>query len=207
MSRDGPRCALGRTAEASFHPTHSTSFTLPRSVASAGARPAMTWRSVDVQEQRVRFVVAASRQEKTFRDLCQEFEVSRPTGYLWLQRYRGRVWQACRTQPATASEPSAQRGAVRAASGGVAATLSHWGARKLQILLAQAGVRLPVSTIHRILLRRGLVRAEDRHQAAVHASNGPRPTSCGKWISKAPRAGDGTRRWARCRCWTITAVI
>jgi transposase InsO family protein len=35
-----------------------------------------------------------------------------------------------------------------------------WGARKLQVLLRQAGVRLPASTIHRILLRRGLVRAE-----------------------------------------------
>jgi len=48
----------------------------------------MTWRSVDIQEQRVRFVVAASRREKTFGVLCQEFEVSRPTGYLWLRRYQ-----------------------------------------------------------------------------------------------------------------------
>jgi len=42
-----------------------------------------------------------------------------------------------------------------------------WGARKLQVLLRQAGVRLPASTIHRILLRRGLVRIEDRHAAAL----------------------------------------
>jgi transposase InsO family protein len=38
---------------------------------------------------------------------------------------------------------------------------------KLQVLLAEAGVALPVSTIHRILLRRGLVRQEDRYPAAV----------------------------------------
>ena len=36
----------------------------------------------------MRFVVAASRREKTFGVLCQEFEVSRPTGYLWLRRYQ-----------------------------------------------------------------------------------------------------------------------
>src|SRR5712691_12240826 len=47
----------------------------------------MAWRSVDVQEQRVRFVVAADRGGKDFRALCQEFEISRDTGYLWRRRY------------------------------------------------------------------------------------------------------------------------
>src|SRR4029077_16379876 len=65
------------------HPLHSGA-----SVVSAGARSRMTWRSVDIQEQRVRFVVAASRRENTLGVLCQEFEVSRPTGYLWLRRYQ-----------------------------------------------------------------------------------------------------------------------
>lgn len=41
-----------------------------------------------------------------------------------------------------------------------------WGARKLQVLLAQQGLALPASTIHRILLRHHLVRAEDRHEHA-----------------------------------------
>jgi transposase-like protein len=41
-----------------------------------------------VDEQRVRFVVSASRREKTVRALCAEFEISRPTGYEWLRRYR-----------------------------------------------------------------------------------------------------------------------
>jgi hypothetical protein len=39
-----------------------------------------------------------------------------------------------------------------------------WRARKLQVLLQQEGIALPVITVHRILLRRGLV---GRHQAAV----------------------------------------
>jgi hypothetical protein len=41
-----------------------------------------------------------------------------------------------------------------------------WGARKLQVLMARAGVRLTRSTIHRILLRRGLVHDRERQAAA-----------------------------------------
>ena len=47
----------------------------------------MAWGTVDVDEQRMRFVILASRREKTMRELCEEFEISRPTGYEWLRRY------------------------------------------------------------------------------------------------------------------------
>ena len=42
-----------------------------------------------------------------------------------------------------------------------------WGARKLQVVLADEGIHLPVITVHRILLRRGLVRPQDRFRTAV----------------------------------------
>jgi transposase len=47
----------------------------------------MAWKAMDVQEQRVRFVVAASRREKPLTQLCAEFGISRPTGSLWIKRY------------------------------------------------------------------------------------------------------------------------
>ena len=47
----------------------------------------MAWKAMDVQEQRVRFVVAASRREKPLTLLCAEFGISRPTGWLWVKRY------------------------------------------------------------------------------------------------------------------------
>jgi Helix-turn-helix domain len=40
-----------------------------------------------VWDQRVEFVVRASRGER-LSSLCREYEISRPTGYLWLQRFR-----------------------------------------------------------------------------------------------------------------------
>ena len=43
---------------------------------------------MDVREQRVRFVVEATQKLKPFGILCKEYEISRPTGYLWLRRYR-----------------------------------------------------------------------------------------------------------------------
>jgi hypothetical protein len=46
----------------------------------------MPWKTMDVREQRVQFVVAAWRREKSFSALCQEFNIARPTGRLWLQR-------------------------------------------------------------------------------------------------------------------------
>src|ERR1700749_4300777 len=48
----------------------------------------MAWGSVDIEEQRMRFVIAASRKEKPLQQLCKEFEISRPTGYQWWKRYQ-----------------------------------------------------------------------------------------------------------------------
>jgi len=48
----------------------------------------MPWRTMDVEEQKVKFVVAATRWEKSLTALCQEFGITRPTGYLWRKRYQ-----------------------------------------------------------------------------------------------------------------------
>ena len=48
----------------------------------------MAWKTMDIHEQRVRFVVAATQKARPFSALCAEFEISRPTGYVWLKRYR-----------------------------------------------------------------------------------------------------------------------
>ena len=48
----------------------------------------MPWKTMDVQDQRLRFVVSALKPEMLFSQWCAEFVISRPTGYLWLDRYR-----------------------------------------------------------------------------------------------------------------------
>src|SRR5260370_2613254 len=74
----------------SFTDCPGTSFTLRR-VSRAGGE-GMPWRTMDVHEQRVEFVVAPPRKSKPFRPLGHEFGISRPTGYFLLRpihRHRG----------------------------------------------------------------------------------------------------------------------
>ena len=51
----------------------------------------MIWGESRVIEARLRFVVAASRQEESVIALCREFQISRQTRHSWLKRYRGRA--------------------------------------------------------------------------------------------------------------------
>jgi transposase InsO family protein len=127
----------------------------------------MAWRTADVQEQRIRFAVLAERQGSNVRQLCQEFEICPATGYKWLQRYRaeGVTGLGERSRRPTNS-PRRTRPSIVAQIVEQRRQRPDWGARKLQVLLAEQGVQLPVITIHRILLREGLVAAEDRPRAA-----------------------------------------
>ena len=48
----------------------------------------MSWKVSDVMSQRMEFVSLASVEGANFAELCRRYEVSRKTGYKWLQRYR-----------------------------------------------------------------------------------------------------------------------
>ena len=43
----------------------------------------MPWKSVDVQQQRVEFVIRAAAGKETMRGLCRESGISPTTGYAW----------------------------------------------------------------------------------------------------------------------------
>jgi transposase InsO family protein len=142
---------------------------------------------MDVREQRVRFVVTARRGEKPFSALCEEFGISRPTGYLWLSRYqqdglvgiaehsRRPVLSPERTSP----ELEAQVIALRR-------RYPDWGARKLRVLLGRQGVELTRSTIHRVLLRHGLIHPGDGHSPASQRFERSRPNELWQMDFKGP---------------------
>lgn len=148
----------------------------------------MAWGSVDVQEQRVRFVVAASRRESSVSALCAEFGISRATGHLWLKRYR------CGGIAAVAEQSRRPRWSPRRTEAGIeerVVTLRRerpdWGARKLAVLLAREGLEVPAATVHRILLRRGLVRVEDRHLQAPRRFEREHPNQLWQMDFKSPK--------------------
>ncbi len=128
----------------------------------------MAWGTVNVDEQRVRFVVSASEREKSMQQLCEEFEISRATGYEWLRRYQGGgiagVVEKSR-RPHDSKEKT--RAEIEQRVIELREQRGDWGARKLQVILRGEQIDLPVITVHGILLRRGLVRAQDKHARAV----------------------------------------
>jgi transposase InsO family protein len=151
----------------------------------------MTWKTMDVHEQRVQFVVTASRAEQPLCRLCQEFGISRPTGLLWMKRFResglaGLVERSRRPQRSprqTAAELEAPVVELRR-------RYPDWGARKLQVLLREQGVHLPRNTIHRILLRHGLVQDEPRQTSATQRFERAAPNQLWQMDFKGAK-----RRW------------
>lgn len=128
----------------------------------------MPWKSETVMDQRIEFIVQAKREEASFSELCREFEISRPTGYLWLKRYEqvgsvtGLAEKSRRPHNSplqTDHELEKLVVAFRKKQG--------WGARKIQVLLAKEGHQLGSATIHRILVREGLVEPDPADRKAI----------------------------------------
>jgi transposase InsO family protein len=148
----------------------------------------MPWRTMDVQEQRVRFVMQASQDDANLAGLCREFGISRPTGYLWRQRYEERgVAGLCENSRGPRQVPGRTPRAVEERIAELRRERPDWGARKLQVLLRRQGVELPVVTIHRVLLRRGLVREQDRHRPAVQRFAREAPNQLWQMDFKSPK--------------------
>jgi transposase InsO family protein len=147
----------------------------------------MAWKTVDVQEQRVRFVVCALRREKNFRQLCQEFDISRPTGYQWLRRYQaGGIAAIVEKSRRPQHSPRQTTREIEQRVVALRQQRPDWGARKLQVLLQQAGVDLPVITVHRILLRHHLVKMPDQHRWAVQRFERGTPNQLWQMDFKGP---------------------
>jgi transposase InsO family protein len=148
----------------------------------------MPWKTMDVQDQRVEFVVSASRQIKPFSALCAEFGISRPTGYLWVERYRaGGVAAIAERSRRPHCSPERTSEQLEARVVQLRLRYPDWGARKLAVLLGRQGIELPAGTIHRILLRYDLVREADRHIPAVQRFEREQPNELWQMDFKGPK--------------------
>ena len=143
---------------------------------------------MEVQDQRVRFVIAASRSGQNMSELCREFGISRPTGYQWLERYRTAGVAGIREKSRRPQRSPRRTGT------GIEERISElrrerpdWGARKLAVLLEQEGIAVPRATIHRVLLRLGLVRLEDRRSAASSRFQREQPNQLWQMDFKSPK--------------------
>jgi len=119
-------------------------------------------------DERIRFVALALEDHRHFSSLCADFGISRQTGYRWLYRYHETKSFAALSdhshKPNTSPEKTPDEIEERVL---VLRKQNGWGAKKLQIKLQAMGIELSVSTINRILRRRGVMRRKDAHQPAL----------------------------------------
>ncbi len=133
-------------------------------------------------------MIAAKRGSRPFEALCQEFGISRPTGYLWLHRYEQRGVAGiveCSRRPRLSPRRTATALEQRVIE--VRERYPDWGARKLREVLAREGIDLARNTIHRILLRHGLVRECDRHSQAPQRFEREQPNQLWQMDFKGPQ--------------------
>ena len=98
----------------------------------------MPWKETAVQDERNEFINAWLKQEWNMSTLCQEFGISRKTGYKWLKRYdaEGREALADRSR-APHVHPNALPGEVAQQILQARAAHPHWGPLKLLAWLAR----------------------------------------------------------------------
>jgi transposase InsO family protein len=109
-------------------------------------------------DQRVEFVLRAKEGEEAIAELCREYGISRPTGYLWLQRYQqvGSVTGLAERSRRPAQSPQRTSAEIETAVLAVR-DKTGWGGPKIAKVLAQQGVQIAPATAQRILKRSGRV--------------------------------------------------
>jgi transposase InsO family protein len=130
----------------------------------------MRWGVKDKKGQRIGFVIRAASKKEKMTDLCREFEISRPTGYLWLKRYR----EGGHSLTAVIEKSRRPRRSPRRTGAAIEERVvkwrqqEGWGAKAIrQVLERDEGIRLARMTVHRILERHGQIATEDRHHKAT----------------------------------------
>jgi transposase InsO family protein len=139
----------------------------------------------------MRFVMAASQGDPSMTELCREYGISRPTGYLWLERFRsGGVSGVRERSRRPLSSPTRTGAAIEERIAELRRERPEWGARKLRVLLAREGLSVPRMTVHRVLLRKGLVREQDRVQQATRRFEREEPNQLWQMDFKSPKGWD-----------------
>jgi transposase InsO family protein len=129
----------------------------------------VAWKDVNVDDQRMRFVLRASSGEEEMSGLCREYGISRPTGYHWLKRFVESESIAEVKERSRRPQHSPKKTSAELEQRVIAERKLRpdWGARKLRVLLERDGIRMQPWTVHRILRRNDLIKAHQQHPPAL----------------------------------------
>ena len=120
----------------------------------------MPWTETCAVDQRLRFVMEYELGEEPMAVLCQQYGISRKTGYKWLGRFLGEGPEALKDRSrAPRHHPNEVCAAVEQAILSLRGEHPRWGPKKLRVVLQRddGGSRWPAaSTIGEVLNRHGL---------------------------------------------------
>jgi len=109
-------------------------------------------------DQRIEFVLRAADGEEAIAELCRDYGISRPTGYLWLNRYHAAGSVNGLAEGSRRPLKSPQRTAEKVEAAVVELRgKTGWGGPKIAQVLAKRGLQVAPATAQRILQRAGLV--------------------------------------------------
>jgi putative transposase len=162
----------------------------------------MPWKRNDVLEERFRFIEEWKSEDWSLAELCEQYGVTRKTGYKWLERYEAGGMEGLRDRSrAPQRHPNALAAGSEERILQVRGEHPWWGARKIHAFLKREdGARVvpAVSTIGNLLKSNGLTIARKRRPRArpselplAHATEANRV-----WCADFKgwfRSGDGDR--------------
>ena len=127
-------------------------------------------------EQRHRFVSLAESGHFTIRELCEQFGISRKSGYKWIARYRATGSKGLEDRRrAPLQVPGRTDAEIERLIVAERRRRPTWGPKKLrEVLMVRHGVERPpaTSTIGAILKRNGLVEARRRRPGVFRVDRG-----------------------------------
>src|SRR5437588_12750561 len=149
-------------------------------MAGASTTERMPWRKSSVMEEKLRFVLEYEQGQRTMRELCQRYEISRETGYVWLRRYRAASWEGLLEQSrATRRHGNQTPEKIEKMVLDLREAHSRWGPRKLKRVLErdEPGRVWPAASTIRSAVKAGRAggRAEEaKEDAGLHGATGAR---------------------------------
>jgi transposase InsO family protein len=128
----------------------------------------MPWKETRALDERISFVERAKGDKEYMTKLCGEYGISRPTGYLWLKRYKeaGSVLGILELTRRPHRIPRQTPPEIEERVLGIRGEYGR-GAKKIKRRLDDEGVSLSIATINRIIKRHGLIKPEDSPKPAL----------------------------------------